>query len=359
MFLYSVKTGDSIFTLSKKFYINTKDIIEANSLGPYPYLVVGQTLLIPSTKTSGNQDAVKVKALPHAGSFRTNIVVESVMDIKGQDDTLAQRIYTVNDKCEVKPSGYFTTVSNYNTPKMHLTVNDETLDDVLRNEDNQKLLINNIISVLIGSGYKELYIDGFPRDARLAITFAQNAVKILKPMGISFSFAVEPETWHANCGLAALGNIVDYVVLKEFGLRETPGALLPYSIAVDIVDFAVRSIPSQKVLLALALHGYDWSAPFVRGQSQKQKVSVNQILTIAARQNVKVVHDKASASPFVEYEDEQRIRHIAWFEDAKSLYKKLELASRYNLSGINLTLFEPDLKQACLLIKQVFDENLK
>ncbi len=356
MLLYSVKTGDSIFTLSKKFCIDTKDVIDANSLGPYPYLVVGQVLLIPST--DGGANTVKVDTLQRAKAFSTNIVIQPMLEDTDKNST---PVYTANEKCEVKLSGHFETISNFKTTKMHLTVNDDTLDDVLRKEDNQKLLINNILSVIIESGFKELYIDGLSCDARLIIAFAENIVKTLRTMGILVSFAVEPETWHANCGLAALGNTVDFVVLKEFCLanRQTPGAMLPYSIAVDIVDFAVRSIPSQKVVLELALHGYDWSAPFVPGQSEKQKVSVNHIITVAARQNVKIVHDKASASPFIEYEDEHQIQHVAWFEDILSLYKKLELASRYNLAGVNLKLFESDLKQACLLTNQVFSENLK
>lgn len=49
---YTVKSGDSLWTIAKKHHISTKKLAEANSLDSKASLKVGQKLVIPGTKAS-------------------------------------------------------------------------------------------------------------------------------------------------------------------------------------------------------------------------------------------------------------------------------------------------------------------
>lgn len=46
-----------------------------------------------------------------------------------------------------------------------------------------------------------------------------------------------------------------------------------------------------------------------------------------------IQYDTNSESPFFRYTDEQGRRHVVWFEDARSIGKKLQLITEYGLDG--------------------------
>ena len=39
--------------------------------------------------------------------------------------------------------------------------------------------------------------------------------------------------------------------------------------------------------------------------------------------------------PYFNYTDKNRLKHVVWFEDARSIQAKLKLASKYNLRGVS------------------------
>lgn len=51
MDIYVVQPGDSLYSIAQRYGVNAGDIYEANELSDIPYLVVGQTLVIPTAQT--------------------------------------------------------------------------------------------------------------------------------------------------------------------------------------------------------------------------------------------------------------------------------------------------------------------
>src|SRR5699024_11318101 len=69
---------------------------------------------------------------------------------------------------------------------------------------------------------------------------------------------------------AAHGEIADFSVLMTYEWGYSAGPPLPVSPINEVqkvLDYAISVMPSDKILLGQNLYGYDWTLPFVQGES--------------------------------------------------------------------------------------------
>lgn len=340
MFIYTVKPGDSLFTLSEKFGAGTGDIAEANGLGPYPYLVIGQALLIPSVNYKGEAEPINI---PQAADHSAPIRVYSDQDEQKVTCMIPFR-YRTGMEGELIPDGDLEVLSKYRNKipmTVSITCGGESLTDHFLNDMNvQCALINHMLTAIKENGFYGLQIDFKLKPFQLPLTvlFLRNMVKVFRPLKISVSVLIDPMVWHGTCSYAAVGNIADYIIMKTYdlGSRVSPCAVAPLDLLEEIIKNDIAVIPPEKIILGISLSGRDWQLE--SGGCADRSVGLNQALTIAARYGAQVGFDNKTQSPVFCYTDEQGRKHTIWFEDALSLYYKLQLIGKYGLKGVSMIL---------------------
>lgn len=120
----------------------------------------------------------------------------------------------------------------------------------------------------------------------------------------------------------------------EWGYRYGPPlAVAPISSVRRVVDYAISRISTEKILLGISNYGYDWTLPYVSGESEAPSLSPLGAVNLARRYNSQIMFDEESASPYFFYSDENEAEHEVWFEDARSFKAKMDLIDEYNLAG--------------------------
>ncbi|WNV76049.1 glycosyl hydrolase family 18 protein [Geodermatophilus sp. DSM 44513] len=127
-----------------------------------------------------------------------------------------------------------------------------------------------------------------------------------------------------------IGQIADQVRLMTYDHAwsgSPAGPVAPASWVEDVVAYAVQHVPRHKLMLGLATYGYDWVGD--RGST----VQAVDALALADRVGARPRWDDAAAAWTFGYAEGGR-EHTVWFEDARSLARKQQLAVAAGLRGI-------------------------
>jgi spore germination protein YaaH len=136
----------------------------------------------------------------------------------------------------------------------------------------------------------------------------------------------------------AIGGSADLVRLMCYDLHEpwgTPGPITTTAWTSRVLNYAVSQIPRSKLELDVPTYGYEWPAP-ANGDAS---------LTWAQTQALIRAHHLAGAVRYDANAGEARVRwrsggrlHTVWFETARSLGTKIELANRFRLRSVGFWL---------------------
>ena len=120
----------------------------------------------------------------------------------------------------------------------------------------------------------------------------------------------------------------------EYGYKFGPPlAISPINQVRRALDYAITRIPPEKLLLGIANYGYDWTLPYIRGESDAPSISTVEAIELAKRYGADIKFDETSMAPFFFYSDKAGRSHEVWFEDARSYNAKMDLIKEYNLAG--------------------------
>ena len=136
----------------------------------------------------------------------------------------------------------------------------------------------------------------------------------------------------------AMGAAADYVLLMtyEWGYAlSEPMAVAPLDKVAQVVRYATSVIPPEKIFLGIPNYGYDWTLPFIRGQSRARTIGNVQAVEQAIQVGAPIQYDETAQSPHYNYWRD-RAEHEVWFEDARSIRAKLALAGEYRLHGVSV-----------------------
>lgn len=231
----------------------------------------------------------------------------------------------------------------------------ELASQVLNNPAARQRLIDNIFATLQQKDYYGVdfdfeFVNRSDRD--LYTTLISETAARVKPAGYIVTAALAPKTSADQPGLlygghdyAGIGSVANLVMLMTYEWGYTygpPMAVAPIDQVRRVVDYAITEIPRSKILLGIPNYGYDWTLPFVRGQTQAENISNPEALARAVRVGATIQYDPVAQSPYYEYTDAQGREHIVWYEDARSLRAKLNLMNEYNLAGVGFwTIMDP------------------
>ncbi|MET3576817.1 glycosyl hydrolase family 18 protein [Bhargavaea ullalensis] len=355
--IHVVKSGESLYSIAKRYNTNAATLAAVNELPDPDVLVVGQALYIPQTPD------------PNRRTIETNAYVEwytaeppasLLQEIRKRGPELT---YIMPFAYEVKRDGSLVTfdwggigdaAARQDVATAIVIVNIEeggfsdTLAEALFNSQAaQDKMISDIVRLAKEKGSKDVHVDFeyLGKENREKYTaFLQKLKNGISPHGLTLSVALPPKTsaeqpgkWYEGHDYAAIGKIADFVVVMtyEWGYSGGPPmAVSPIGPVRDVLEFAVSVIPANKVHMGQNLYGYDWTLPFKQGNPPARTLSPQAAIALARERNAAIQYDEKAQAPFFNYWKDGK-EHVVWFEDARSIKAKLDLLKQLGLRGIS------------------------
>lgn len=352
--IYIVKQGDTLNEIAAESGSSVSEIVYANQLRSPNELVIGQSLWIPGVGVENErrdmyvtgyaypfvQETILSESLPVLNEL---LVFSYGFTFDGElIPPLADDLWLVEIawKYGVRPILVLTPFSESGA------FNNMLVKVVAENPDVQKRLIQNLVTTVQDRGYAGVDIDFeyiLPENREGYAVFVKNVRNTMSQLGFTTSVALAPKVSADQDGLlyegmdyALLGQNVDHVFLMtyEWGYAYGPPmAVAPLNKVRSVVEYALTEIPAEKILMGMPNYGYDWPLPFERGITSARLIGNVEAVRIAAENNVPILYDEMAQSPYFYY-TQYGTDHEVWFEDVRSISRKLNLASELSLKGV-------------------------
>lgn len=219
---------------------------------------------------------------------------------------------------------------------------------VLNNPTARARLIQNILTTIRQKNLAGVDFDFeflYPTDREAYATLVKETSAALNPEGYIVAVALAPKTYADQPGLlyeghdyALMGEAANLTLLMtyEWGyMYGPPMAVAPLNQVRRVLDFGVTQIPRYKILMGIPNYGYDWTLPFVEGESVAERISNTEAVARAQRVGAVIQYDEVAQSPFYNYFDAQGREHQVWFENEASIRAKLNLIPEYGIAGVS------------------------
>src|SRR3984957_623298 len=109
---------------------------------------------------------------------------------------------------------------------------------------------------------------------------------------------------------------------------------------VENLKFAVKAIPREKLICAIANYGYDWVLKPKKGKlppdERDSSVSVQEAWLAARDSDEDVTYDEDALNPHFSYLDESSLRHDVWFLDAVTALNAMRAAQTLGIQTFAL-----------------------
>ncbi|WP_082233199.1 LysM peptidoglycan-binding domain-containing protein [Halobacillus massiliensis] len=347
-FRYRVQQGDTLTNIAQRVGISASQIAEANNIESPETISVGQIMIIPAparpiteinayTTQLNPQGAQEVTALGRNFTYLSPFMYA----IKEDGSITERQEQPVLDAAAAQNVAPLLTLTNFQAGNF----DSDLAAAVLRNEDIQETLINNLLEVIQNKGYKGINIDFeyvYPEDRENYTNFLKRLTDRFHEKNLLVSTALAPKISGDQTGLLyeahdyrAQAEIVDFIILMtyEWGWAGgEPWAVAPINKMREVLDYAVTVIPRDKIMMGMPLYGRDWKVPWVEGTFART-ISPQEAVGLAARYNVPIEYNEEHQSPHFSFTDATGQKHEVWFEDARSMQAKYDLMKEYGLKG--------------------------
>lgn len=369
---YTVQPGDTFFSIAASTGLSPREMLRLNPVLRGEYTVfAGQTLVLEDEADRDGSILVTGYAYP----FVDKGLLQRELPYLSGLIPFTYGIQTDGSLVELEDTALIASARQMGvTPVMHLsTLTEEGRFDnqlatlVLNNMQVQSALVENILYNMELRGYEVLDVDFefvLPEDAQPYADFISRLRETLSPFGWPVIVALAPKTSADQRGLLyeghnyrLLGEAADAVLLMTYEWGYTYGpplAVAPLPNVRRVVEYALTEIPAEKILLGIPNYGYDWTLPFVQGESRATSISNQYAVTLAADNGVDISFDSQAQAPFFRYRDDMGRDHEVWFEDARSIRAKLSLISRYGLLGAGYWNLMRPFPQNWLVLNSMF-----
>lgn len=369
---YTVRSGDSVYSIAARFGVTPESILKANpSVGQQGLIYPGQVLTVP--ETPGKRRSIEVNGYIFPGS--TESVVRAILPSLTFLSIFSYRVSPDGNLDSINDERYIGLAREQRVAPMMVITNirptggfdSNIAHSVLTDEAAQTNLIKNVSEVMRSKNYYALNIDFeyvYPYDVGSYNQFLSRITGAMHELGYMVTTAVAPKLTAGQKGLLyeahdypAHGATVDRVILMtyEWGyLAGPPQAIAPADQVKKVVEYAVTAIPHDKILLGVPNYAYDWTLPYVRG-TKADTFSNVEAVERALRNNAEIKFDETAQSPYYYYYDAAGKQHIVWFEDARSIARKLQLVDEFNLAGISYWTAGLPFPQNLLVLNLTYD----
>jgi cellulose synthase/poly-beta-1,6-N-acetylglucosamine synthase-like glycosyltransferase/peptidoglycan/xylan/chitin deacetylase (PgdA/CDA1 family)/spore germination protein YaaH len=213
------------------------------------------------------------------------------------------------------------------------------------NDANARVLFRQqIASFLASDKYHGLMVDfeAFPKKGQAGFLALLNELSSdlhAKGMKLYVSVPSHNDEWNYPAVAAASDGVVLMNYDEHYG-GGTPGPVASQDWFVDNLNFAVKLIPKDKLICAIANFGYDFiekpkSGKLSNGEKDKNQ-SVQEAWLAARDSDEDVDFDGDSMNPHVSYLDEHNHQHDIWFLDGVTALNQMRAAQTLGIQTFAL-----------------------
>lgn len=370
---HTVNQGETVYSIAQQYGVSVNRIYLNNPILRGQNLVYpGQTLVISFESDRTREIDVNGYAYPYIDRnlLRSTLPYINYMTPFTYGITNSGGLVDLDDEEIIALANEYGV-----TPLMHLSTlteqggfSNELASMVLNSPEIQDSLTSDIIENIQNKGYGGLDIDFefvYPQDAQLYGDFIGKLAGELNPLGYDVVAALAPKTSDTQRGLLyeghdfrAIGENANAVLLMTYEWGYTYGpplAVAPIRNVRQVVEYALGIIPPEKIFLGIPNYGYDWTLPYVKGESRADSISNVEAIQIAARNGAEIQFDEVAQSPWFRYTDSEGREHEVWFEDVRSIQQKFNLINEKNLRGAGYWNLMRPFQQNWSLLDYMFD----
>jgi len=170
------------------------------------------------------------------------------------------------------------------------------------------------------------------------VAFLDSLSASLHDLGLLLTIAIPAKRseWEApGYDFAGIGRVCDSITIMTYdehysGGEPGPIASLPWM--TEALDYAVRYIPHDKILLGIPVYGYDWSSAATR------MVPMRDIPELIASTNARALWSDPAVEPYFYYW-QGRVKHTVWHENEISAKVRFGFVKSYRLRGLAIWRF--------------------
>ncbi len=371
---HTAAPGETLSSIAARYGVSIKTLYRNNYfLGGAPDISAGQTLNISlsgsktrSIQTNGYAyPFISLKLLREQLPFMTYQTPftygisksGNLVDLEGDTPMI-----NIANQLSVKSLMHLSTLTEYGT----FSSDRATL--IFDSEALRSTLTDEIIGNIRNKGYNGLDVDfEFIDPARKNdyVEFLEYLRGRISPLGYPLFSALAPKTSDDQSGVlyeghdyAAIGAAVDKVLLMTYEWGYTysePMAVAPIGSVERVIEYAITRISPNKIFMGIPTYGYDWPLPYVKGVTKAASLSPVRAVQIAERYGAVINYDETAQTPWFEYRDENGMLHEVWFEDARSIAAKYNLADRYNLFGFGYWSLDRKFPQNLVILNSKYE----
>ncbi|MDF2943701.1 MAG: hypothetical protein K0S01_2559 [Herbinix sp.] len=351
---YTVEEGDTLQDIADSHNVTVMQLFRNNpSLSDREFIYPGETLVIRYNNTKG-QLTVHGNAFPfiNSGILKKTLPYLTYLSIVNYTATSTGEIKSYYNDTEI-----ITTAKDFGVMPLMLlstfTIKGEAnvgiAYDLLLNNENQNRLIDNILIILREKGYYGVNLS-LQYISISTLTFyemyLQNVYNRLNQEGYYVFATITPGISIVNeeiiieqINYSVLNQYSHNIIFMSYEWATNINAPSPISSINNInvfLDYASNLIPSDKVIIGIPTIGYDWQLPYVLGVSTVNAITFNNVINLARNVGAIIQFDEVSQTPFFTYAinaESNKIQHVVWFVDVRSINALLNLTLQYNLLG--------------------------
>ncbi|WP_408010494.1 LysM peptidoglycan-binding domain-containing protein [Pseudalkalibacillus sp. A8] len=343
---YQIRAGDTYWKLSQQFQTTVQAITSANPGVDPNALQVGQRIRIPTPLKYPMQTLIFIDAwdqspyqdilreisgsITYLGIFTYSFTREGAL-IQPNDEAIIQFSKQLN----IKP---LLVISNYEQNNFSPVL----AEVVLQSTTARGTLIKNLVTAVTNKGFAGVSIDfefvpptrrneftTFLRELKSAL-----GTRILQVNAHAKSSDMPTNRLVGFLDYRAIGEVADIVSIMtiDYGYAiGPPNPIAPIWWVEQVLIYATGQINRRKVMMAMALYGYDWTLPYQEGDVARA-ITVNNAQNLAIANWIPITFDLTAQAPGYIYRRDG-IEHAVWFEDIKSYVAKYTQSEVYNLLG--------------------------
>jgi len=201
-------------------------------------------------------------------------------------------------------------------------------------------LINDVIKVLKANNLAGVNIDFEElqeKNNETLVSFQKEVYQKLHAQGLLVTQDVVP--FNEDYNFNELANYNDYIFLMaydQYSENTGPGSIAHQKWIEAAVDEAAKRIPSEKLILAIAGFGYDWSVDKTGKPIHATPITYQQSLVRARTYQRIIDFDNDTYNLHFDYTDDDDVDHRVYFMDAATTFNTLRFAAEYGLSGVSM-----------------------
>lgn len=215
----------------------------------------------------------------------------------------------------------------------------EMLAKFLANSAAQKRLINNLIPFLKENNFVGVNVDfeNVPYASQSALqNFMRELYSALHAQSLLVSQDLPASDGEYDYGFYA--GVNDFIVLMNYDQHwegSPPGPVASQDWFLSNVQDRLAKIPRNKLVIALANYGYDWTV-LRRKKFVGKSMSFQDAMRTAKESDANPELDPDSLNPTFDYYDENNRLHHVWFLDAVTIYNQVAQTKAFSPRGYAL-----------------------